>query len=106
MIVSLMVSCKDDGPRKIGTNKSRAQQIEQVKVEAKDYDKFVYDVTGKIYHKEISEGCGTEYYFYIELEDGNVLEWETTAAKYVRKNVGDPVRFDYLRKSRFSNEAL
>lgn len=106
VIVSLIISCKDSGPRKMGTNKARVQKREQTQVESKNLDKFVYDVNGVIYAKEIAGGCSNGYYFYIELEDGNVFEWETTAAKYARKKIGDAVHFDYLRKSRFSNEAI
>lgn len=106
VIVSLIVSCKESGPRKMGTNNARAKKQEQIQVESKNLDKFVYDVNGVIYAKEITDGCIDGYYFYIELEDKNVFEWETTAAKYARKKIGDTVHFDYLRRSRFSNEAL
>lgn len=110
LIVSLIVSCKDSGPRKMGTNKARVEKKNSAakanETQSKNHEKFVYDVNGVIYAKEITDGCSNGYYFYIELEDGNVFEWETTAAKYARKNVGDPVHFDHLRKSRFSNEAL
>ena len=106
VIVSLIVSCKDSGPKKIGTSNSKIEQPSTKSTE-RDYERFVYDVDGVIYgKKETTSECSKKYYLYIELKDGNVFEWEITEARYKRKNIGSPIHFDFLRIDRFSNKAL
>lgn len=74
--------------------------------EDRNTDIFIYDVNGVILDKKVEEnGCnGTLYYFFIELETGEFMKWGVTEVKYMYKDKGDAVWFDYLRKDRFHKE--
>jgi len=71
----------------------------------KDSKRLVYNINGVIF-KKVYKDSRDEYIFYIELENGGLIEWETTGIKYDAKEVGSAVNFEYLRKDRYSDKAI
>jgi len=71
----------------------------------KDSKILAYNINGVIF-KKIYKSNSDDYYFYIKLDNGGLVEWETTGIKYDAKEIGDKVHFEYLRKDRYSDKAI
>jgi len=101
VIVFFFSCCKKNETQQVKFNTKAS--LEQADKKAETDDRFVYNVKGVIYKKtqsNISNNC----YFFIELESGKVFKWKVSEAKYYVKEVGDPVFFEYLLKSNFSDK--
>ena len=96
LCLSTMVGCKEPDRRQI-----RAVKVQK---ETKNIN-LVYNVHGVIIEKFPPNQYSSRYYFIIKLSDENVFEWEVSRAQYTQKEVGSPVRFDYLAKERYSKKA-
>ena len=114
MVFSLVFfsSCNKDDKQTQRVNARRAliekNAEERKEVKAKETIKskrLIYDINGVIFKKVYDKYLG-DYYFYIKLENGGLVEWETTGIKYSAKEIGDSVHFEYLLKNRFSNKAI
>lgn len=109
---ALSVSCCKDTPKEqqIKRQKVKAEKVKELRKEAKQEDKknddLVYDLGGEIFKKILPNEYSSRYYFYIKLDNNKLLKWQTTDIKFHSKEIGDRVKFDYLRKDRFSDEAL
>lgn len=82
------------------TNKSTDYEPGQV------VDGRIYNIGGVIFKKVPPTAYTSKYYFYIELDNKELLKWRVEDIKYDRKNVGDRVHFEYLNTNRFSDGAL
>ena len=109
----LMIACGCKESTKAETSQERYQRIAKEKqsgstiaststsTSTNDDSRFIYDVDGVIFDKEYDSDFN-DYYFYIKLEDGKALKWETDDVKFRLKEIGDSVHFDFLRVDRFS----
>ena len=100
ILCSVMLSCCKESPKKYNSPSSKAE-----KTESSSSSAVLTDVDGIILKKH-ENTYTNEYFFTIELSNGKVFDWETTRPKFVQKNEGDAVHFEYIRRDRFSDKAL
>jgi len=110
LVFLISCSCGEDNAKSKRANAQKeykerlTKKVEEVKKSNVD-ERFIYDIGGEIF-KKVYRKDWDDYFFYIKLDNGGLIEWETKAIKYHSKEVGDRVHFEFLRTDRFSDKAI